>query len=233
MQLSGRHAAREDSGSLTAATGDTAGAGPRPVATATAAAAGAAAASADDTAERWPADSGADPWTARPAAVPWARSDAATGWAGNGASATAEGANGRNGFNGLPGYGDEGGWPTAGDPVHADTPEHHDPDDDDADFADSDSLPRRVRQASLAPQLRENTLYGQPGANGDTTAAPGTVEERSPEEARSTITAIQQGWERGRSLFDPPEKTTDTMAGTQSPEESPPEAGEAGRQGDE
>ena len=67
-----------------------------------------------------------------------------------------------------------------------------------------------------------------------TAAAPGTVEERSPEEARSTITAIQQGWERGRSLFDPREKTTDTMTGTQPPAEpSPAEAGEAGRQGDE
>jgi len=149
-------------------------------------------------------------------------------------SATAEGTNGRNGFNGLPGYADEGGWPAASDPVHADTPEYHDADPDDADFAEGDSLPRRVRQASLAPQLQENTMYGNPAANGDTAAAPGTVEERSPEEARSTITAIQQGWERGRSLFDPREKTTDTMTGTQPPAEpSPAEAGEAGRQGDE
>jgi hypothetical protein len=27
---------------------------------------------------------------------------------------------------------------------------------------------------------------------------------RSPEETRSTMTAIQQGWERGRSVFDVP-----------------------------
>jgi hypothetical protein len=122
----------------------------------------------------------------------------------------------------------------AGDPVHADTVERHEPDHDDAEFAETDSLPRRVRQASLAPQLRENTLYGRTAANDEAAAASGTVEERSPEEARSTITAIQQGWERGRSLFDPPEKTTDTMTGSQpAAEPTPPEAGEAGPQGDE
>jgi len=94
--------------------------------------------------------------------------------------------------------------------------------------------PRRVRQASLAPQLRENTLYAQTSANGDSAPAADTPDERSPEEARSTITAIQRGWERGRSLFDPPEKTTETMTGTQpAAEPSPPEAGEAGAQGDE
>ena len=104
----------------------------------------------------------------------------------------------------------------------------------DAEIADADSLPRRVRQASLAPQLRENTLYAQPSANGDSTPAAETPDERSPEEARSTITAIQRGWERGRSLFDPPVKTSETMTGTQpAAEPSPPEAGEAGAQGDE
>jgi hypothetical protein len=76
-------------------------------------------------------------------------------------------------------------------------------------------------------------MYGRPAANGDPATTPETVAERSPEEARSTITAIQQGWERGRSLFDPPEKTTDTMTGPQPPAEpSPPEPGEAGPQGD-
>jgi len=152
---------------------------------------------------------------------------------GNGNGAGAEQGSGRNGFTGLLDYGDDQGWPP-GDPVHADTPEHQDLDYGDGDFAEGDALPRRVRQSSLAPQLRENTLYGRPGAMGGAAAGPAAAEERSPEEARSTITAIQQGWERGRSLFDPPEKTTDTMSGTQSPAEpSPPEAGEAGPQGDE
>jgi signal transduction histidine kinase len=121
------------------------------------------------------------------------------------------------------------------DPVRADSPAYADPDHDAGDdFADADLLPRRVRQASLAPQLRENTLHGRPAANGDPATAPENTAERSPEEARSTITAIQQGWERGRSLFDPPQKNTDTMTGPQSPAEpSPPEPGEAGPHRDE
>ncbi|MGH3420743.1 MAG: hypothetical protein ACRDOD_14300, partial [Streptosporangiaceae bacterium] len=131
------------------------------------------------------------------------------------------------------GYGDDGGWPPAADPARADLPAFPDPDHGGGDFADADSLPRRVRQASLAPQLRENTVHGRPAANGDPATAPEPVAERSPEEARSTITAIQQGWERGRSLFDPPEKSTDTMTGPQPPAEpSPPEPGEAGPQGE-
>jgi hypothetical protein len=154
-----------------------------------------------------------------------------TGWDGNGVGTAAQSG---NGWNGLAGAGSDLGWPPAADPVHADSPAYPEPDQGGGDFADADSLPRRVRQASLAPQLRENAMYGRPAANGDPATTPETEAERSPEEARSTITAIQQGWERGRSLFDPPEKNTDTMTGPQSPAEpSPPEPGEAGPQGDE
>ena len=184
-------------------------------------------------AERWPADSGADPWTAPrtghstgtsaasgtgyAAGEDWTTADPVISWDGNGVGAAAESG---NGLNGLAGYGDDVGWPPAADPVHADSPAYPEPDA--GDFADADSLPRRVRQASLAPQLRENTLPGRPAANGDPATTPETVAERSPEEARSTITAIQQGWERGRSLFDPPEKSTDRMTGPQSPAEPSP-----------
>ncbi|MGO9218585.1 MAG: nitrate- and nitrite sensing domain-containing protein [Streptosporangiaceae bacterium] len=265
VQLTGRHAARDDTGSLGAVTGDTAGA---TGAAGTPVPSEVTASRPDDTAERWPADSGTDPWTAHAGADNWTASDPLAGWAGNGASATAEAANGRNGFHELPGYGDEGGWPAVSDPArvdtpsfadtpfadtpyaeplsyadtasyaeppsYAETPEHHDPDHDDGGFAEADSLPRRVRQASLAPQLRENTLYGRPSGNGEPGPSPGIEEERSPEEARNTITAIQRGWERGRSLFDPPEKTTGAMTGTQpAAEPSPPEAGEAGPQDDD
>ena len=259
VQLSGRHAARDDTGSFTAVIGDPASYAGKPVLSGTAAARPDD--PAGDMAERWPADSGTDPWIARAAARAdeWTGADAVAGpgpngadyghgagngngngnganhgrGTGNGNGAGAEQGSGRNGFTGLLDYGDDQGWPT-GDPVHADTPEHQDLDYGDGDFAEGDALPRRVRQSSLAPQLRENTLYGRPGAMGGAAAGPAAAEERSPEEARSTITAIQQGWERGRSLFDPPEKTTDTMSGTQSPAEpSPPEAGEAGPQGDE
>jgi signal transduction histidine kinase len=79
-----------------------------------------------------------------------------------------------------------------------------------ADLADlDDGLPRRVRQASLAPQLRETP--GRPGPSADlgVLAEPPPTEwsaaehERSPEETRATMSAIQRGWERGRSVFDP------------------------------
>ena len=66
----------------------------------------------------------------------------------------------------------------------------------------------------------------------------------SPDATRSMMDLMQQGWERGRSLFDPPEKSTETMTGTRAAAEpgagepsaaetSPAEAGEAGHQGDE
>jgi signal transduction histidine kinase len=53
-------------------------------------------------------------------------------------------------------------------------------------------LPVRVRQASLAPQLRDRP----PAADGGdrTASAP------SPEAARSIMTALQRGWERGRYI---------------------------------
>ncbi|WNI25948.1 nitrate- and nitrite sensing domain-containing protein [Streptomyces sp. ITFR-16] len=56
-------------------------------------------------------------------------------------------------------------------------------------------LPRRVRQASLAPQLRETTA-GRP-------AEPEAVEsaediERDADEVRSRMASLQRGWQRGR-----------------------------------
>jgi signal transduction histidine kinase len=242
VQLTGRHAARDDAARFAPVIEEAAGTGMPGTSGPSGAAGAAAAAAAEVAGERWPADSGADPWTAPSTASStahstgystgddWTTAGALTGWGGNGGSAAESG----NGRNGLAGYGDGGSWPPAADPVHADSTAYPDPDQGAGDFADADSLPRRVRQASLAPQLRENTTHGRPATNGDPATAPETAAERSPEEARSTITAIQQGWERGRSLFDPPEKSTDTMTGPQSPAEpSPPEPGEAGPQGDE
>jgi hypothetical protein len=65
------------------------------------------------------------------------------------------------------------------------------------DFGEG-GLPRRVRQASLAPQLRDTAAEPAPAQAAD------DFWTRSPEETRSTVTAIQQGWERGRSVFDMP-----------------------------
>ena len=69
-------------------------------------------------------------------------------------------------------------------------------------------LPRRVRQASLVPQLRDAPVppYAEPPYPGPPYPGPAdqaTPDSRSPEEARATMSAIQQGWERGRSAFDP------------------------------
>ena len=61
---------------------------------------------------------------------------------------------------------------------------------------DPEELPRRVRQASLAPQLRDSPA--RPPSVPDLGALTG----RSPEETRVTMSAIQRGWERGRSVFD-------------------------------
>jgi signal transduction histidine kinase len=57
------------------------------------------------------------------------------------------------------------------------------------------ALPRRIRQANLAPQLRAGT-GGMPTASPD---VPGPADETSPEAARNTMMALQRGWERGRS----------------------------------
>jgi hypothetical protein len=79
-------------------------------------------------------------------------------------------------------------------------------------------LPRRVRQASLVPQLRNPppAYPPLPGRYGD---------PRPPDEARATVSAIQHGWERGRSMFGPaPEPPVEAGA---------PEAGESGTAHDE
>jgi len=68
-------------------------------------------------------------------------------------------------------------------------------------------LPRRTRQASLAPQLRETAAEPAPGSAGD------DFWTRSPEDTRSTMSAIQQGWERGRSVFDVPPAAAAAGAG--------------------
>jgi signal transduction histidine kinase len=77
---------------------------------------------------------------------------------------------------------------------------------------DESGLPRRVRQASLAPQLRDSPPRPGPSADVGMLSEPSPAEwpqperpspDRSPEETRATMSAIQRGWERGRSVFDP------------------------------
>ncbi|BDH11773.1 histidine kinase [Streptomyces hygroscopicus] len=55
-------------------------------------------------------------------------------------------------------------------------------------------LPRRVRQASLAPQLKADPT-GQTEVQGRSTAA---EDDRDAEEVRARMASLQRGWQRGR-----------------------------------
>lgn len=58
-------------------------------------------------------------------------------------------------------------------------------------------LPRRVRQASLAPQLKTDVPVRV-----DDAAEPDPAEGRSPDESRALVDALQFGWTRGRTDAD-------------------------------
>ncbi|WUW19602.1 nitrate- and nitrite sensing domain-containing protein [Streptomyces sp. NBC_01463] len=63
-----------------------------------------------------------------------------------------------------------------------------------AEHAGDDTLPRRVRQASLVPQLREEPRPEPPPGGGP---AEGAAAPRTPEQARDRMTAYRAGWVRG------------------------------------
>ncbi|HWN62303.1 MAG TPA: nitrate- and nitrite sensing domain-containing protein [Streptosporangiaceae bacterium] len=65
------------------------------------------------------------------------------------------------------------------------------PDGDD----DVKGLPRRVRQASIAPQLRDNP----PRRRTSPASAPAPASGPTPAEIRQTMSALQRGWQEGRS----------------------------------
>ncbi|MFE9810642.1 nitrate- and nitrite sensing domain-containing protein [Streptomyces sp. NPDC005548] len=81
------------------------------------------------------------------------------------------------------------------------------------DTETSEELPRRVRQAHLAPQLR-----GQRAAEPAETPPSAADDERTPERVRARMTAYRDGWVRGggRSPGDP--ATPDVEAGGDSSE---------------
>src|ERR1022692_4799445 len=101
--------------------------------------------------------------------------------------------------------------------------------DDPASTADLGELPQRVRQANLAPQLRESAARPGPGDDGQQISGE-VPASRSPEEARATYAAIQQGWQRGRSAFDLPQRSASTAADAEPPAHFSA-AGEAGSTG--
>jgi len=61
---------------------------------------------------------------------------------------------------------------------------------------DGDGLPRRVRQANLAPQLRESVAGGAGGADG---AGVQRTSAASLSDMRNTLSAMQRGWQQGRT----------------------------------
>jgi signal transduction histidine kinase len=65
-------------------------------------------------------------------------------------------------------------------------------------------LPRRVRQASLAPELRTSTPHTH-------AAEPDAAGYRSPEQTRALMSSLQRGWEQGRSA--PPPDVAEIGAG--------------------
>ncbi|MGW7194175.1 histidine kinase, partial [Streptomyces sp. NPDC054838] len=67
-------------------------------------------------------------------------------------------------------------------------------------------LPRRVRQANLAPQLK-NTPAAAPA---DSTANP--VTDRDAEDVRTRMSALQRGWTAGRNQHAP--QQSEAEAGT-------------------
>jgi hypothetical protein len=80
----------------------------------------------------------------------------------------------------------------------------------DSGFGDSDpqdstpgggGLPRRVRQAGLAPQLRKAPAPQHPPGETPLGEAPQDDEpkERTPEQVRDRMTAYRHGWVRGSS----------------------------------
>ncbi|MFJ9244050.1 nitrate- and nitrite sensing domain-containing protein [Streptomyces sp. NPDC101776] len=68
----------------------------------------------------------------------------------------------------------------------------HRPPEDTEGTEDSDDLPRRVRQANLAPQLRE-----QPTAEREQAPSAARDERRTPEVVRDRMSAYREGWTRG------------------------------------
>jgi len=63
---------------------------------------------------------------------------------------------------------------------------------------DYKGLPRRVRQANLAPQLRSSVSAGSTGASGVPQASAASLTDM-----RNTLSAMQRGWQQGRTQRQP------------------------------
>jgi hypothetical protein len=101
-----------------------------------------------------------------------------------------------------PSYGPGYGQPAAGQPaygdgnIHGDGPGVQQAGPGGSGDTDYKGLPRRVRQASLAPQLRSSTAAG---STGTTDAGVPPAASASLSDMRNTLSAMQRGWQQGRS----------------------------------
>ncbi|OIK00539.1 sensor histidine kinase [Streptomyces colonosanans] len=77
----------------------------------------------------------------------------------------------------------------------------------------TDALPRRVRQASLAPQLKEGPDRREERERSRTEPGEGPA-ERDAEEVRSRFASLQRGWQRGREENAAGDDARDGSAGT-------------------
>jgi hypothetical protein len=97
-----------------------------------------------------------------------------------------------------PGYGQPAAGPPAyGDGnIHGDGPGVQQAGPGGSGDTDYKGLPRRVRQASLAPQLRSSTAAGSTGTEAAGVPPAGSA---SLSDMRNTLSAMQRGWQQGRS----------------------------------
>jgi signal transduction histidine kinase len=85
-------------------------------------------------------------------------------------------------------------------------------------------LPRRVRQASLNPHLRDSRPAAVRGRQADRTPPSST---RSPEEARSLAASMQSGWRRGRAADAPGGESADAAQTARRQDSEAPHGEEA------
>jgi signal transduction histidine kinase len=85
-------------------------------------------------------------------------------------------------------------------------------------------LPRRVRQASLNPHLRDSRAAAVRGRQADRTPPSST---RSPEEARSLAASMQSGWRRGRAANAPGGESADAAQTARRQDSEAPHGEEA------
>ena len=105
------------------------------------------------------------------------------------------GASAANGANGA--YGDTGTSGTYGNEAAFGNNENSEASNQNGEPADDfKGLPRRVRQANLAPQLRASAAAA--GSQGPPSAVPPAT-AASLSDMRNTLSAMQRGWQQGRS----------------------------------